>query len=821
MAVVLTSEFTNLAGINYKVEIDDTTAPSPLSNTFNLQSAGFSITYDSETNDIANPISASKCELYCYVNGGYFENTFLANLFDFQYKRYRILIYEDESGSGYTRIWHGFIQQDQVSISEESNPKSITIQAIDGISLLKDIDFNGTNDSLKFNSGTTQISALRILDIMLECVTQIGNNDVFSGLDVYFKSTIATNEIVQNKSGTIASARQAIAGQAIDVRSFEKRNDEGDGYTKTSCYDVIKEIAILYGARFYHADGIYILDQYVQRAKSNYKYFLYTKSGADAGTGTENLNYSVTTSGATLKKARLAGNTDSYLPAVKEVQVTYDPNFYTDQMGFFRWGKFGGALGNTDTYGTSYELGTVSNITETQIALNIKIKANADWPGAISSINAFAYAELFLEIKIEAIDGTTYYYEGRSGNTSRGEWKTTAATTRIVTSVQSSQNTSKFITNDTLRIETQDSIPAIGELSVSVTNPNGLTYGSGAFNDPFSGDYRLVTTAEIELIDGETGTIFNKAENNNTNIDDRYVLNLGTTRIADGGVKTGALVAFDPALNYYVLTTNWVQNSATTGGVPILQLTCENILSLCTKPVEIYDGRLYNYRSAQYTVGWEFKKRILLEGTYTAGSGEWSGRWYTINTDVTNVVGISPRNVFKPIKFDPLANQNPNEIYYGTVGGLFANSDANNGNGGIGPYQVDASGNPVIVNNNDEIIVPSLASSDITIADIESGISGRTIVAAGASGIIQVEAVSIKITSGATGWSSSSVVLQTSISPVVSDTELTSAINTPDNKTFTILNYTANAGDDLILNLAASGAGGDAEFKLFVYYRIL
>jgi hypothetical protein len=82
MGVRLFSEFRSDRGDKYKIEIHDTQFVAA-STEFKVDSRGFELTYDGETDDIVSPIVGSKLTFGAYSTDGTFE-TFIALLKTFQ-----------------------------------------------------------------------------------------------------------------------------------------------------------------------------------------------------------------------------------------------------------------------------------------------------------------------------------------------------------------------------------------------------------------------------------------------------------------------------------------------------------------------------------------------------------------------------------------------------------------------------------------------------------------------------------------------------------------------------------------------------------------
>jgi hypothetical protein len=98
MAVRLYSEFKSDQGDQYKIEIHDSQWLA-VATEFNVDSRGFELTYEGETDDIVSPIVGSKLTFGAYAANGTFE-TFIDTLKSFQENRFRVVVYRSETISG-------------------------------------------------------------------------------------------------------------------------------------------------------------------------------------------------------------------------------------------------------------------------------------------------------------------------------------------------------------------------------------------------------------------------------------------------------------------------------------------------------------------------------------------------------------------------------------------------------------------------------------------------------------------------------------------------------------------------------------------------
>ena len=251
MAIRLYSEFKSDRGYNYKIEIHDTQWIAA-STTFKVDSRGFELTYDGETDDIVSPIVGSKLTFGAYSENGTFE-TFVDLLKTFQENRFRVVVYRAADqyvaidyqtrvvsdggiveslscvtdavtalgGAAYELYWVGWIIQDLVSLEDESQPYVYSITAADGLGRLANIDYTANNN---LAAGLTRVSTL-----IGNCIDFAGVTDLWGAGETYLETSVNWWETTIQ---TYATTKDTIEEHAIDILVF--RGEDGDGVTTYS-----------------------------------------------------------------------------------------------------------------------------------------------------------------------------------------------------------------------------------------------------------------------------------------------------------------------------------------------------------------------------------------------------------------------------------------------------------------------------------------------------------------------------------------------------------------------------------------------------------
>jgi hypothetical protein len=275
MAVRLYSEFKSDQGDQYKIEIHDSQWLA-VATEFNVDSRGFELTYEGETDDIVSPIVGSKLTFGAYAANGTFE-TFIDTLKLFQENRFRVVVYRSETISGrnvdnglvlqplltnddeteYRLFWVGWLTQDLVNVEDASAPYIYEITATDGIGRLANFDYDAAN----VVNETNGFKVSRITDVLKTSFDKIGTSDLWGASDVYFETSA---DWWETNAQTYSTANDPLSAQGFDVRYFREKDDDGnDVYSST--LEILRQIATLYNARIFMQRGRFVFEQYGNR----------------------------------------------------------------------------------------------------------------------------------------------------------------------------------------------------------------------------------------------------------------------------------------------------------------------------------------------------------------------------------------------------------------------------------------------------------------------------------------------------------------------------------------------------------------------------
>lgn len=614
MGLRLYSEFHSSNGDLYKVEVYDNEFTSS-SDTFTVAGDGFTLNYSGETDDIVSPIIGSSCVISAYNNKSTFDS-FINNLKEHQEDRFTVRVLKD-SGSGYSTFWTGVIVQDLVTVEDTHKPYVYKITAVDGIGHLANKDYTWANyDTIE--------------SFIERAVGEIGLDELYSATDSFY----ATCLNVWDTNHTYNAATDV--STLIRFHAPILRTRESDGTIVYPKYlDVLKEICIAFGARFYQQNGIFHFEQYLEREPVNRTVHTYQFNGASAGTTTESGD--ITLDGTTAVGARLAGNSFNFLPALKKVEVRHNKTIRENLLGRFV---------NFYTTTSALSLGVLSNDNNAYLQFNGTLNYRLTHPTTGSNTGYFR-ARFRIELKIEdQANPGTYYYLKRDWSPSGGQlygattWTTTASYYYLDVSL--AQNSATGLTVSSLFTVVTPSLPVEGEATIDIEQ-NGLYNQTNASVSVPSGYFAGWSVEDVLVTykSDEANSVSTRyfSSNGSTDINSNLVLDLGEVRLADAFGGPGSFLVYDGGA--WVASSDWRRGN--TGGYEnLLTLLTKEVLSLQSKPIERYTGTIVG--SYPFGVRYVFESSywLPLGGSYNANLDEWSAEWYKIEKDDTNISTGSP-----------------------------------------------------------------------------------------------------------------------------------------------------------------------------------
>ena len=636
MGLRLYSEFHSSTDKLFKIEIHDSSF-SGTAEAFTVAGDGFTLNYSGETDDIVSPIIGSNCTISAYNNSDAFD-TFINLLKNYQEERFTLRIYGEgttvEDGlvfdfydtelppdNGLKLYWAGIIMQDLVTIEDTHKPYVFSITAVDGIGHLANKEYTITGN-------------VTLESFIESAADAIGIDSLYADDDLLY----ATSVNIWDTQHTYNTSTDVTTLTRFNALVFVDREEDGT-YVYSNYLDILKELCIAFGARFYQREGVYYFEQYLERTVTTRTVSAYYKDGTKAFTST--VSDDVTLDGTTGGGARLAGNSFNFLPALKKVQVSYNQersnNLLANRL------TYTGATGRQD-------LGFVVDDNNGQIQVTglliWQLTPNGN-PGTIAL--DFWRPVWQLELRIEdAANPGTFYYLKRPWSPSGGQlygattWTTTPSYYHIDVGTTRNEASGAYLSN-TFSLVTPP-LPVDGDAELDVNYYQAY--------DAFNNTVKAVPVYfdETNQVKEVTATYFNgnggisevtvySATNTDANINSNLILDLGELRVSDSLGLQGSFYVFDGSA--WVASTQWRRGNSGSY-TSLLKLLTNEVLALHKKPIERYSGTIVG--PYPFGVRYSFDSAFWLPmgGSYNANMDEWSSEWFKVQKDLSNITIDSP-----------------------------------------------------------------------------------------------------------------------------------------------------------------------------------
>jgi hypothetical protein len=214
------------------------------------------------------------------------------------------------------KVFFGRIMSNGISIQDEVQP-AVTLQAIDGLTLLKDTDY--------VHPDVNQFVSIK--DIFVYILNQV---------DVIDKYYVATDGIIYMAS-KLEVNDPTFSGSVI--YEIIKHNDyfytlENNTRVPLSCWDVLEELLKRYNMRLVYSFGLYkILGKEIYLSSNTLQQTLYRKNGTGI---TPIITFPVIDILGNDTRA-LAGGTYYFEPGVKKVTIVTDKNYVNKNLADGKW----------------------------------------------------------------------------------------------------------------------------------------------------------------------------------------------------------------------------------------------------------------------------------------------------------------------------------------------------------------------------------------------------------------------------------------------------------------------------------------------------
>jgi hypothetical protein len=628
MGLRLQSEFHSSTNKLYKIEIYQEGYSAGITS-FTVASDGFTLEYSGETDDIVSPIIGSRCTINAYNEVGAFDS-FINKLTNRQEHLFyvKISLYE---GTGYKTFWTGIVTQDLVSELDESKPRIFQIVATDGIGLLANKDYE-------------TIVNTTVEGFLEEAVGVIGLDEIYAATDTFY----ATAVNVWDTNQTYSATTDVTTLTRFDARVYSSKDEDGT-ITYSSYLDILKELCIAFGARFYQKDGVYLFEQYLERTSSSRTVFYYRFDGAFLFSQSESDD--VTLDGTTTGGARLSGNSYTYLPAMQKVQVSFNQERANNLL----------ASGMTFTATTGRQnLGFLVKDDNARVEVigDLLYQLTHNGGGGSVTIGLSWRPVWQIELRIEDVNNPgTYHYLNRSWSPGTAPGANIYGATSWISSTSATNAQGYYYYLDGGSANNEADGVYLAKVVGLVTPPlpvNGTAELDVDFYNVYDNSYNVQTVPSYftetrtaknfrALYLNDSGaqsdiTIYSST-NSIATVKSNLILDLGELRLGDSTGIQGSLYVYTGSA--WVASTQWRRGNS--GSYQsLLKLLTSEVLSLHHQPVEIYNGtivgpfefgRRYVFDSADW---------LIMGGTFNANVDEWSAEWFAISSDDSGIAADTP-----------------------------------------------------------------------------------------------------------------------------------------------------------------------------------
>lgn len=614
MAKRFSSGFISDLGIEYNVEIWDSSFAGA-NTTFVLGGDGFTINEEGDADDPFKEIAGTSVNFTMQIQTANATAiaTFITDLLTASEKRFQVLI---TKGATPANFWFGNILTD-ISMLHDRSPSAFEISATCGLGALAKIDYN--------NAGTAYTGSATLLEHAVNCLSKIGTFATFFTTEWCITTVVNWYEDSQATGG----ANDPFALTRNDHRTYY--DTDGQGVKKyKSCFDVLQSVVGRMGARIFLSDGKFRIEQLSERDNVTIVERRYQKDG------TYITNASISHDQATLNQtseARLTAGTFDWLPAVREVKITYTSKNWVNHLAGASW---------TSASSAAF---TISGLVHTGGNVTIRIMM-----GVFQSLQNIAYtggATVAIIYRLKVKLGTKYMRRpvlsvfGNSVAYGPQDWVTAVSYYYFHREVSvPSVGTSHPV--DTAFLDfVSTPLPESGDMEVTLDSYSIRRMDTGAtvtFPDTVvltwaSQNPLLQVSSNGNAISDFADKTYTATATSGTNNSEIYEVET----ITGDGTTSNSL----SRLQVYTGTA-WVDSASWRVGTSgswqdISILHVKEILALRQKNMRVYKGSIRGSGLAHSRWSFDGNFWILLEGTYTANFDIWDGTFVAVARDATNI----------------------------------------------------------------------------------------------------------------------------------------------------------------------------------------
>lgn len=319
MATRFNIRFPTIRNVYFDVSIDDADYADTAIEV-EAASDGFTLNYDGDSSEVLNPVMGSQLAFTVAVSPdteAAFE-TFATDLLTSAEGRFTIKVMHNTGAPlvSDTLYWCGYVLPDLSGFEDITPPYGFRVVATDGLGRLKGIKYNDEADPPQ------PLGNVSFLDHILNCLNKGELSGLYWGATDNFLQTSVN--WVDDTIGTPTATKCPLQYSRGDGKNFAERvnNDDQLEWKFKTCYETLEMIMRDWQARIYFSAGRYFVEQLAERSQDTFFRRTFDKSGT-LRSSANNTSYDIEVD-QTLNNSRLSGGVFNYLPAVKEVNVTYE-----------------------------------------------------------------------------------------------------------------------------------------------------------------------------------------------------------------------------------------------------------------------------------------------------------------------------------------------------------------------------------------------------------------------------------------------------------------------------------------------------------------
>lgn len=304
MAVRYRSDFTNLNGTYFRIDIHDVDYVGSTVNEFTVGANGFELSYDGDTDNRMQHIIPSSVTIPMLVQSTA-EEGLLTQLSQGREGRHLVHIQTStDGGSNFSNFWYGVLFADQIEVTDLYYPYEVQLEASDDLKALDGLEYK-SSPTLAY-SGSQNIashlrnclSKLRYYDLM--------DNDILDHEDFYRCNQVDTSNSM---------------AQEMYINHWKLWTQENGEREYRTTYDILEQVLALTGLRMAQQGGKFVTQSIMAAEDSPSSADIQPITKAGLGTFASATRRNVT-EGTTLK--RLNGWTKSYINPLGKVTREYE-----------------------------------------------------------------------------------------------------------------------------------------------------------------------------------------------------------------------------------------------------------------------------------------------------------------------------------------------------------------------------------------------------------------------------------------------------------------------------------------------------------------